>query len=62
MIKIFKGVNNTYVIENGHCHPFNEVGGLNEKDLKILYNKIGKILKKRDFKKEMEEDRDLFIN
>lgn len=62
MIKLFKGANNTYSIENGVCRPFNVVGGLDKKDLEILYNKIGKILKKRDFKKEMEKDRDLFIN
>jgi hypothetical protein len=55
MIKILKGNNKTFTIQNGVCCPKNEVGGCNNKDLLSLYKKIGKLLKIRDYKQEVKD-------
>lgn len=61
MIAQFYKDTDGYTIRKGLHRNFCVVDSLNKKDLEKLYTKIGKVLKKVDWKKEMEEDKKKFI-
>lgn len=51
-----------YNIRKGMFRNYCVIDGLNKKDLEILYDEIGKVLGKTDWKKEMEEDKKKYID
>ena len=59
---IFEKHTKTYWIKTNHLYTIHRaLDGLSEKELESLWNKIGEILKKVDFKARMIKDKKKFI-
>ena len=63
MIQIFKDIKNRgkWIIRTGMLKDHCVLDNLSEQNLRTIYRNIGKLLKIHDWKKEMEEDKDRFL-